>query len=117
MERSRQSVDWNQYFSSIRTVCPWSWAAWGSDRILLERWHGQVRDLEPYEAIVYICRSKPRLAKKQAKAIEKKYPQYEFLVSAPSYGPNGTPVTVIIQQDKQKLDYLRNKVGYKQANP
>lgn len=111
------SVNWNDYFFKIKSVCPWSWRAWNEGLIEIAKWQKAIRPLGQLEARVYTSRSKPRLVKKQAKRLQTQYPEYELLVSARSYGPNGTPISVVIQQDRAKLQYLRDKLALKYQHP
>jgi len=110
---AKKRSDWSQYFEQIKTVCPWSWRAWQEGQILITKYRKGFRPLAEYQAIIYITDRKPRLTKKFAKKLQQAYPRYEFLVSDQSYGPNGTPTSVIIQQDMQILHDLRHKLGVK----
>ena len=72
-----------------------------------------LRPLGQYQAIVYITGRNARQTKKFARQFSQQDPTCEFLVSASHYGPHGTPVPVIIQQDLKTLQDLRRKLGVK----
>lgn len=110
---AKRKSDWRAYFYSIRESCPWSWRAWQQGDILICDYDQGYRLLQQYQAIVYITGRPARQTKKFAKKWQCLYPHLEFLVSAPEYGPNGTPEPVIIQQDLQTLRNLRDKLGVK----
>ena len=113
-KRRRKKADleannWNEYFYSIRKVCPWSYSAWKSNKIDIVRWTGVVYDLGELEARCYVLDRKPRLLKKIEKRLNEQRSHEEWLHSHPSFGPNATPQPVLIQQDYAKLAQARKK--------
>jgi hypothetical protein len=99
-------VDWGEYFHSIRSTCPWSWAAWQKGLISIQKWRKQVVDLEPYHARVYVLDLNPRRLKKLCQRLDKDL-ECEWLWSHPRYKLNSTPVPVLIQQHRAKLNEIR----------
>lgn len=108
--KSRQSVDWGEYFYRIREQCPWSYAAWQHGQIDVVEWAGEVIPLENYQARVYTVASSD-----EAEYLAEKFDfgDCEWLFSYADYGEFGTPVPVIIQQDRKKLNSLRDKLNEK----
>ena len=104
--------NWAQYFPHIKPVCPWSGAAHKKGEIKITEWTGEVEPLGTNQAIVYVC---PKHNRRRLKKLHKKVdisPEYEWLWSEPTNGPNASPVPVLIQQDKRKLFDLRFDTGY-----
>jgi len=105
-------VNWEEYFQHIKPVCPWSGAAHKKGEIKITEWTGEVEPLGTNQAIVYVC---PKYNRRRLKKLHKKVdisPEYEWLWSEPTNGPNASPVPVLIQQDKRKLFDLRFDTGY-----
>lgn len=104
-------MNWADYFESIQSECPWSLGAYKQDKIRIQDWHSQILDLGTNEAIVYIApKHRPRQLKKITNRLNRDYPLLEFLWSHPKYGYNSTPVPVIIQQDRKRLESIRNRL-------
>lgn len=110
--RSRQSVNWADYFSKIKQQCPWSYAAWQQGQIDIQKFKGQLGDLGAFQARIYLVALNKRRTKKLAKKLDLGHD--EILWSHPSYGPWATPVACLIQQDRKRLQELRN--AYTQSN-
>lgn len=115
MEASEAVKDksiWEDYFYSIRKVCPWSYSAWKRGLIDICLWKGIPQPLENYEARVNIIGViKPRLLKKIEKRLNTERGCEEWLHSHPSFGVNATPVPVLIQQDEQHLAMARQQMA------
>lgn len=105
--KSRPSVDWGAYFYRIKEQCPWSYAAWQKGQIDVVEWAGEVIPLQDYQARVYTVASNDE-AESLAKELD--FGECEWLFSYAEYGDYGTPVPVIIQQDRKKLSSLRSKL-------
>ena len=106
--RNHQSVNWLEYFESIRKQCPWSLAAWQQNKIGITKWQGEIIDLGPLEARVYVTKGlNPRRLKKLSRDLDQG--TYEWLWSYPGYGKFATPVFCLIQQDRNRLQQLRSK--------
>ena len=99
--RSHQSVDWLAYFERIRTVCPWSYAAYTRDQIDIVRTR-TILPLGSYQARVYLF---PQWSRRRLKRLAGQRDQGvdEWLWSHPSYGPWAAPVGCLIQQDRERL--------------
>ena len=102
---ARDAVDWNEYFYSIKSQCPWSWAAWRRSQIEIKPWQGRLEPLGQLQARVYTIDLNPRRLKKLAGKLD--HGADEILWSHPRYKKYSTPVPVLIQQDRQYLNQLR----------
>lgn len=107
--KSHQSVDWLEYFKSIRRECPWSLRAYEQGLIDIVEYQGQVIPLGRYSARVYTINAPE--ATVEAICASLNYGQDEWLFSYPGYGPYATPVSVLIQQDRKTLESLRSKLN------
>jgi len=115
---------WQIYFASIKGVCPWSLRAFMDNNILFldyssktyNTW-GSIFHASKHEAFVYKCvdKSVDWLIDK-CEELNKKSTRSEWLWSHPSEGGNSTPVPVLIQQDREQLESLRDKIGYEHGN-
>jgi hypothetical protein len=105
-------VNWEEYFYNIRQQCPWSWAAWQRNEIDITRWQGTVIELGNYQARIYTVNLNRRRLKKLAKLLDNDI-ICEWLWSEPNYGPWATPVSVLIQQDRNKLNQIRKQLNNK----
>lgn len=105
-------VNWDEYFESIKTVCPWSLKAWRQNQIEIIKWHSQPQDLENLQARIYISKHNPRQLKKISKKLNSLRPKEEWLWSHPSFGNHSSHVPILIQQDRDKLYYIRSKIGF-----
>lgn len=101
------AVNWAEYFQSIKESCPWSLAAWRRNQISVQRWQGEPLPLEPFLARVYIVDLNPRRLKKLCARLDRESSQDEWLWSHPRYGGDSTPVPVLIQQNRNKLENIR----------
>lgn len=124
----KEDVNWTSYFAKIRGVCPWSYAAHMNDNILFidysEHTFNTWRILfgsSKHEAFVYKCpgKSVEWLSNKcdqlnQPNQTDQTNQTSEWLWSHPAEGGDSTPVEVLIQQDKQLLEQLREAVGYEE---
>ena len=109
---AEEKVDWSAYFDHIKTVCPWAYAAHKKGEIKFTQWSGKVKELENYQAIVYIVpNTNRRRLKKLAKKLDTTI-KYEFLWSEPTNGDYASPVHILIQQDRRKLFDARFNTGY-----
>lgn len=110
--RATEDVDWNTYFYSIRSVCPWSWRSWQQGCITIQKYGGNILPLGDYHARVYIHHNaSARLLKKIHDRLNSEYPEYEFLWSHPIYKHHSTPKPCFIQQDRAVLEGLRDKLN------
>lgn len=109
MAAAKKEVNWTEYFQSIQSVCPWSLPAWTNGKIEVVQWKGTITPLNNYLARVYIVDLNPRRLKKLANKLEDTSIEDEWLWSHPRYKNYSTPVPVLIQQNRQMLENIRNK--------
>ncbi len=102
---------WTDYFKKISDVCPWSLEAWNNNEIRVFEEFEEVRPLIGKKAHLYLL---PDFSDDElyelAEDLDELYKEYEFLWSHPDFtkgGNRATPVPVLIQQDRQLLEYLR----------
>lgn len=105
---SHQSVNWYDYFKSIRTECPWGYSAYLKGQIDITAWLGKKRPLGQYLARVYVIQASDQEVESLANSLD--HGEDEWLYSYPGYGPYATPVPVLIQQNRALLDQLRQKI-------
>lgn len=114
--------DWQQYYQSIKSVCPWAYKAYMNDKILLLDYDPKVLDTfisafkhSNYEAMVVTCEGKSsKWLEQTCDAQNELKGDLEWLWSHPEHKYNSTPVPCIILQDRSVLTDLRNKTGYYQ---
>lgn len=107
--RSHQSVDWYRYFKSIRSECPWSYAAYLKGKIDITEYTGKAIPLGEYEARVYVINAPEETVEAICAGLN--YGSDEWLFSYPGYGPFAAPVSILIQQDRSRLRELRQKIN------
>lgn len=106
--RNHQSVDWLEYFKSIRVECPWSLAAYQKGQIDIVEYTGQVLPLGDYAARVYVINAPNETVAALASGLDHQGLD-EWLYSYPGYGPFAAPVSILIQQNRKQLQELREK--------
>lgn len=107
------AADWNKYFRDIKSVCPWSYSAWKKQEIQITNWHSHILELGSYQARIYIApKHKPRQLKKIADRLNTQRQHEEWLWSHPQYANNSTPVPVLIQQDRERLEAVRSHIQW-----
>jgi len=104
------SIDWRSYFFQIRKVCPWSWAAYQKNLIDIVTYKNYT-PLGKYEARVHIYHTNPHTLKKTANHYNYEYENEEWLWSHPQYSTNSTPVPCMIQQDRKRLESIREQLN------
>lgn len=115
---AKEDKDWVAYFTRIRKVCPWSYKL--MDKILIWENHENcvnttinIFPKTKFEAFVYTMREKtPKQLQKLCDVLNSTYTHSEFLWSHPEEGGDSTHLPVLIQQDRTKLEELRQAVGY-----
>lgn len=121
-KKDQKEVNWTSYFAKIRGVCPWSYAAHMKDNILFidyssttfSTW-AMLFTASKHEAFVYKCPEKTvDWLNKTCDQLNQTYQTSEWLWSHPEEGGDSTPVPVLIQQDRELLAQLREKVGYEE---
>jgi hypothetical protein len=107
-------VNWEEYFYSIKQQCPWSYSAWQRGEISIQRWRGCPEPLEHFQARIYTVDLNRRRLKKLAGKLDQDQ-QCEWLWSEPTYGRWATAVPVLIQQDRHKLNEIRQQLNQKKC--
>ena len=113
MARSHQSVNWYDYFKSIRKECPWSYAAYLKGAIGIEHWSDTdvIEPLGKYQARMYVVDLPDAEVEALATELDCQDQACEWLFSYPGYGDFATPVKVLIQQNRKELDDIRTKLN------
>jgi len=119
---AKEDSEWVKYFARIRNVCPWSYRlmdsilVWENDETCLST----IACLFPstkFEAFVFVYKNKTAKQLEQlADKMNSKYTHSEFLWSHPNEGGDSTHVPCLIQQDRDKLEKLRENLGYVDEN-
>lgn len=109
MVKSHQSVNWQNYFTHIKSQCPWSYQAYQQGQIDIVPWTGQIHPLAHYQARIYLVDLPNDQLEQLAKDLD--HGEDEWLFSYPQYGEWATPVSVLIQQNRARLRELRHKLG------
>lgn len=104
------NIDWRSYFFAIRKVCPWSWAAHQKGLIDVVDYKQERYPLKKYEARVYIYHTNPHTLKKTANHYNYEHHDEEWLWSHPKFSVNSTPVPCMIQQDRKRLESIRQQL-------
>ena len=114
--------EWRTYFASIKKVCPWSSKL--MDKILV--WENSQKCLNTiavlfpatkFEAFVYVYKDMTaNQLDKLADKMNNRHTHSEFLWSHPDEGGDSTQYPCIIQQDKVKLETIRENIGYVEQN-
>lgn len=106
-----EDVDWIGYFESIRTVCPWS-LSYSLQGLIDIKTEFEPEPLGGYAARIYLLPNrKPAWVKRQAGKQEATRPNELWFFSYPGYGKNATPITVLIQQDRNQLETIRKRLN------
>lgn len=113
MVKNHQSVDWTTYFQRIKSVCPWSLAAYLNGKIDFQKWRGRAEPIGEFSARIYTTDLNRRRLKKLCNKLDQQDTQCEWLWSDPSYGPYATEIPILIQQPRQILQDLRQKIAEK----
>ena len=108
-----EDVDWQRYFEDIRTQCPWSWQAYQKNQIDIVNWQNTVIPLGDFQARIYICDATDSQLKKLAERLDDVSDEDEWLFSHPGYGRWATSVPVLIQQNRSRLNELRDIINSK----
>jgi len=114
--KSHQSVDWLAYFKSIQRECPWSLAAYQKGEIDIVDWAkiSKILPLEQFQARMYVVDLPDVIVEGMAVELDTRDPESEWLFSYPGYGEFATPVKVLIQQPRARLNQLRAQLEHKQ---
>lgn len=107
--KSHQNVNWYHYFKSIRSQCPWSYAAYIRGQIDIIEYTGIQLPLGNYHARMYVVNAPDATVVALAQGLDYDNLECEWLYSYPGYGEFATPVSVLIQQNRQQLNDLRQQ--------
>lgn len=110
--RNHQSVDWLAYFKSIRSECPWSYAAYNKGLIDIVEYQGVQLPLGDFSARMYVLNVPNTIVESIAQGFDYADTECEWLYSYPGYGDYATPVKVLIQQNRQQLNDIRASMGH-----
>jgi len=122
VKKEAKEVNWTAYFAKIRGVCPWSYAAHMKNNILFvdysettfNTW-AMLFGASGHEAYVYKCPGKSvDWLNSKCDQLNQTHQNSEWLWSHPAEGGDSAPVEILIQQDRQLLEQLREKVGYEE---
>jgi len=108
--KSHQSVNWYDYFKSIREECPWSYAAYLKGKIDIVEYEGVRLPLGDYSARMYLITAPDSTVTAIANGLDYDDQECEWLYSYPGYGDYATPVKVLIQQNRKELTKLRSQL-------
>lgn len=126
----QKEVNWLEYYTKIRKVCPWSYKSYTMGSIITIPYNEVTFNTfatafsvckseagVQTDCFVYVCEGKsPQWLEAKVEHLQSvdKYSDSEWLYSTPDDDDEGnaTPVPVIIQQQKAQLETLRQKVGY-----
>ena len=108
--KSHQSVNWYEYFKSIRAECPWSYAAYIHGGIDIIEYTGEILPLGSYSARMYYFSAPNVTVEAIAQGLDLTDKECEWLFSYPGYGDYATPVSVLIQQNRSELNQIRSRM-------
>jgi len=122
-QRIQEEVTWvEDYFISIRKLCPWSLKFWMENKILHIKYPNKCEltwsacfTASKHEALLFEYDMDTSIDKlyEVTEKIEKKYPELIAFWSHPNEKENNTPKPCVIVQWKETLTDLRKKIGYK----
>jgi hypothetical protein len=104
---------WLEYFQKIKTQCPWSLRAYLQGQIDFQNWppQGPIPSLGHYQARIWLCDLTTADLERLCDQLDSQDLEDEWLFSYPSYGQFAAPYTCLIQQNRQRLQDLRLKLG------
>jgi hypothetical protein len=121
-QRIQEEVTWvEDYFMSIRQLCPWSLKYWMENKILHITTAGGCEltwcacfTASTHEALLfeYDMDTNIDALYEVTEKIEKKYPELIAFWSHPNEKENNTPKPCVIVQDRSTLTDLRKQVGF-----
>ena len=123
----RKEVNWLAHYESIRGVCPWAYRAFVSGKIITIPYTDSTFKTfanafdnckDDYgvatDCFVFVCEGKSvEWLSAKVDEMDALYPTQEWLYSSPDDDSgDATPVPVLIQQRREQLQSLRDKIGY-----
>ena len=110
--RHPKSVNWLEYFDSIKKECPWSFKAYQEGLIDIVVYQGKQIPLGKFKARMYMLSAPDVTVRAISSGFDYEDEECEWLYSYPGYGEYATPVSVLIQQNRAELNRLRKKHDY-----
>ena len=115
---AKEDSTWVKYFASIKQVCPWSYKL--MDKILVLEPHiscintwSTIFKASKHEAFVYkFPKASVDWLRNKCDELNASQEYSEWLWSHPSEGGDSTPSPVLIQQNRAKLNTIRDNIGY-----
>ena len=115
---AKEDSIWVKYFASIKQVCPWSYKL--MDKILVLEPHiscintwSTIFKASKHEAFVYkFPKASVEWLRNKCDELNASQEYSEWLWSHPSEGGDSTPSPVLIQQQRAKLNTIRDNIGY-----
>ena len=115
---AKEDSSWVKYFASIKQVCPWSYKL--MDKILVIEPHiscintwSTVFKASSHEAFVYkFPQANVTWLSNQCDQLNASQEFSEWLWSHPSEGGDSVHIPCLIQQDRAKLNTIRESIGY-----
>jgi len=119
---AKEDSTWAKYFASIRGVCPWSYKL--MDKILVLDTHvncmntwSTIFKSSTHEAFVYkFPKANVSWLTNKCEELNSSQEHSEFFWSHPEEGGDSTHIPCLIQQDRTKLNNLRESIGYVDEN-
>lgn len=104
------TIDWEKYFESIQSVCPWSLPAWRAGKIHMVHGTVEPQELGEYTARIYLN----KLSSENLRVISRKHniqrPDEEWFWSHPEHGNYSAPYPCLIQQRYSDLEKIRKRL-------
>jgi len=101
--------EWQDYFYSIRKVCPWAYADWCAGSVQIVETYKPIA-LGDYTARVYVVDIHSHDLRAYSEYLNDTRDD-EWFYSDPNQGEYSAPVSILIQQDPHRLNKIRQKTG------
>jgi len=109
MKKNLSKDIWQDYFDSIKSVCPWSGPAYKKGLIeIVECMTFVYKPLGDLQARVYLLPYAPNKLKRLSKKMMHEYDDEEWLWGHPQYRDHSPPRPCVIQQNHQHLESIRS---------
>ncbi len=104
---------WQQYFNTIKPVCPWSSVAYSKNRIDFRQWMGIAYPLLGYEARIYLTGPiKEKTLIEYIEYLNQSKKREEWFYSLPNTSKYSAPYHCLIQQSHSFLNKIRKKYQF-----
>tara|TARA_R100000734_G_C3317794_1_gene111250 strand:+ start:3366 stop:3770 length:405 start_codon:yes stop_codon:yes gene_type:complete len=105
----RAHQEWQDYFNHIRSVCPWAYVDFHAGKIdIVET--SVPQDLGNYSARIYEVDIHSHDLRAYSEYLNETRDD-EWFYSDPAQGEYSSPVSILIQQDPERLNKIRQKTG------